>query len=98
MSAQPVDHIEPDPDDILAQLPEADRQRFLAQYHRAVDQAHETWRYRQLRELLAEWSLYAVAAADPAYAERARAAKTGEGFVSAGEVAAAIPGWPTQQR
>ncbi|MBO4274570.1 DUF6247 family protein [Microbispora triticiradicis] len=47
-----------DPDDILARLPERYHERFLAEYREAmVTAAHETWRYRQLQEVLQIWHL-----------------------------------------
>ncbi|RJL23936.1 DUF6247 family protein [Bailinhaonella thermotolerans] len=96
MTAQPVHSADPDPDDIGAMLSGDDRARFWAEYHRAVDAAHEPWGYRKLRAMLAEWRLYAIAAAQPDYAARAQAAITGEGFVDEAE-AARVTRWPTSR-
>lgn len=92
MTAEPLDGFGPDPDDIVGRLPERERERFLAEYHRALDAAHETWRYRQLRDLLRLWHLRAIAYAQPDYLERAQDAITGRDFIPAEQV---IPGWPT---
>ncbi|WP_219463334.1 DUF6247 family protein [Nonomuraea rhizosphaerae] len=97
MTAQPAHSAEPDPEDILARLPQRERQRFLAEYRQAVDVAHEPWGYRKLRTFLAEWDLYALAASQPDYADRARAAMTGEGFITEAEAAGQVPGWPTSR-
>lgn len=59
----------PDPEDILRRLPEAEHESFLAEYHAALDAAHELWRYRQLQDVLARWNLIAIATSQPGYAE-----------------------------
>jgi alkylhydroperoxidase/carboxymuconolactone decarboxylase family protein YurZ len=58
-----------DPGDILRRLPEAEHDSFLAEYHAALDAAHEVWRYRQLQEVLTQWNLVAIATSQPGYAE-----------------------------
>lgn len=58
-----------DPGDILRRLPEAEHGSFLAEYHAALDAAHEVWRYRQLQEVLTRWNLIAITTSQPGYAE-----------------------------
>lgn len=92
MTAQPVEHHDPyDPDDILARLPERYHERFLAEYREAmVAAAHETWRYRQLQEVLKIWHLRTLAYATPGFEAARRDASRGVNTVPAEQV---IPGW-----
>ena len=69
----------PDPERILRRLPEAERERFLREYRTALDAAHEVWRWRHLKELLAHWELVATATSKPGYAEALEDARTGAG-------------------
>lgn len=92
MSAQPVHH-EPDPRDpqdpqmIHDRLPETVRAKFLAEYHTAVDGAHDLAGYRQLRELLQTWSLLATAYAKPDFHQRYEDIRDGVGqYVGMDEV------------
>ncbi|GLW22931.1 DUF6247 family protein [Microbispora triticiradicis] len=92
MTAQPVEHHDPhDPDDILARLPEQYHERFLAEYREAmVAAAHETWRYRQLQEVLKIWHLRAIAYSRPGHERARREAREGINVVPAEDV---IPRW-----
>ncbi|WP_119727569.1 DUF6247 family protein [Thermomonospora amylolytica] len=93
MTAEPIDHGPLNPEDILRRLPADERDRFLREYHSALDAAHELWRFRQLQDVLRLWHLRAVAYAQPDFADRTEQARTGDpvAFVPAAE---AIPGWP----
>ena len=79
----------PDPGDILRRLPGAEHELFLAEYHAALDAAHEVWRYRQLQEVLARWNLVAIATSQPGYGEAlAEARNAATPGVSIDEIAA----------
>ncbi len=78
MSAQPVHHEDPtDPEVILRDLPQREREHFLSEYHAAVDAAHELAGYRALQRLLHRWSLVVVATNRPGYYEELEAAASG---------------------
>jgi hypothetical protein len=90
VTAQPIE----DPDDpraILRDLPEPEREEFLRQYHRAVDDAHDLAGYQHLRRLLHVWSLTAIAAGQPGYYEELAAARAGTATTV--PVTDAIPDW-----
>lgn len=91
MSELPLDD-EPgsrDPASILRRLPESEREPFLAEYHAALDAAHEVWRYRQLKEVLRRWNLVAVTTSQPGYTEAlAEARSATEPGLSIDEVSA----------
>src|SRR2546421_13041265 len=59
MSALPVDptqHEDPlDPGQILRALPDRERETFLAEYRRAVDDARDPARWPELRRVLRVW-------------------------------------------
>jgi hypothetical protein len=82
VSAQPA---EPhgagyDPDDIHRRLPEHHRERFLTDYRAAmVAAAHETWRYRELQQVLKLWHLRAALYSRPGHDQRAEDARAGTG-------------------
>ncbi|GAA3957137.1 hypothetical protein GCM10023085_44570 [Actinomadura viridis] len=81
MSAQPV-HQEPDPRDpqvIHDQLPEAARAKFLAEYHAAVDAAHDFAGYRALQDLLQTWRLLTAAYSKPDFQQRYEDVRHGVG-------------------
>src|SRR5580700_4957021 len=67
MSALPVDPTpreDPlDPESILRALPERERETFLAEYRRAVDDARDPARWPELRRFLRLWTWRAAAAA-----------------------------------
>ncbi|GIH97868.1 DUF6247 family protein [Planobispora siamensis] len=92
MSAQPVEQSAGyDPDEILHRLDERHHAAFLADYRAAmVAAAHETWRYRQLQEVLKLWHLRAVMYASPSYAQARADADAGVPGIPAEDV---IPGW-----
>jgi hypothetical protein len=77
MSAMPADPAPSplDPVRILAALPEADREPFLAFYREAVTAAVDPEGFAEVLRLLRHWSWHAVAAAQPGYAEAREAAR-----------------------
>ena len=76
VSAQPTED-PADPLVILRDLPEREREKFLRQYHQAVDAAHDPAGYHLLRRLLHVWSLTTVATGQPGYYEELAAARAG---------------------
>jgi hypothetical protein len=86
MSALPADpqHQDPlDPERILRELPERERESFLSQYREALDGARDPAGWKHLRRVLRLWSWMVVAASQPGYYEaREQAlAGTGEGMM-----------------
>ena len=83
MSALPVDptqHEDPlDPGQILRALPDRERETFLAEYRRAVDDARDPARWPELRRFLRLWAWRAVAVAEPGYYESWEQANAGTG-------------------
>ena len=77
-------------------LPAKWHEQFLAEYHGALDAAHEVWRFQQLRDVLHLWRLRAAAYSDPGYEEALQATRDGraEDFVPAEQV---IPGWSDRE-
>jgi len=75
MAAEPVHHAEDDPAEILRVLPERWHEQFLNEYHRALDAAHEVWRFQQLRELLRVWRLHVSAVSNPDFARAEQAVR-----------------------
>lgn len=73
-------------------LPARWHAEFLSDYHRALEAAHEVWRFRQLREVLHLWQLRAVAYSSPSFDQAEKAVRDGrdDEFVPAEQV---IPGW-----
>jgi hypothetical protein len=69
--------------------PESDR--FLRQYHQAVDAAHDPADYQLLQRLLHVWSLTAVAAGQPGYYEELAVARAGT--TTTVPVTDVIPDW-----
>ncbi|WBQ04839.1 DUF6247 family protein [Kribbella sp. CA-293567] len=96
MTAQPHQESPEDPAEILRVLPSKWHPQFLAEYHGALDAAHEVWRFQQLREVLQLWHLRAAAYSRPGFEEAAQAAREGrdDEFTSADQV---IPGWAERQ-
>jgi len=68
-----------DPERILRVLPELERETFLTQYRRAVDEARDPAGWKDLRRFLRLWSLHAIAVAQPGYYEARDAARNGTG-------------------
>ena len=92
MSGEPVQVEDPnDPEVILRDLPEREREEFLRQYHEAVDDAHDLAGYRQLQRLLHAWRLTAIAASQAGYYEELAAAQDGTAQTKPAEQA--FPGW-----
>lgn len=96
MTAEPVDAVGPrdpgdDPGAIFDTLPARFRESFRAEYDAALDAAHDFARYRQIRDVLHQWRLRAVAYSDPNYEAgiRAAAERRHDEFVSADHIA----GW-----
>jgi hypothetical protein len=81
MSALPVDPTPPadplDPESILRALPERERETFLAEYRRAVDDAHDPARWPELRRFLRLWTWRVVAVAESGYYESWEQANAG---------------------
>ena len=90
VTAQPAED-PADPQVILRDLPQRERDEFLRQYHQAVDAAHDPAGYQQLRRLLHVWSLTAIATGQPGYYEELAAARAGT--ATAVPVTDAIPDW-----
>jgi hypothetical protein len=90
MTAQPAE--DPwDPQLILRDLPDRERDAFLRQYHEAVDAAHDVAGYQRLRHLLHVWSLAVIGMRQPGYYEEFAAARNGTAHTApASEV---IPDW-----
>jgi Family of unknown function (DUF6247) len=86
VTAPPADpqHQDPlDPERILRELPERERENFLSQYREALDGAQDPAGWKHLRRVLRLWSWMVIAANQPGYYEaRAQAlAGTGEGML-----------------
>ena len=82
MTALPADpeHEDPhDPGRILRVLPERERETFLAEYRRALDEARDPALWPDLRRFLRLWAMRAVAVAQPGYYEARDAARAGTG-------------------
>ncbi len=83
MSALPVDPPQQedplDPEQILRTLPERERETFLAEYRRAVDEAHDPAGWPELRRFLRLWAWRAIAVAEPGYYEARERARAGTG-------------------
>ncbi|MBO3753249.1 hypothetical protein J5X84_45110 [Streptosporangiaceae bacterium NEAU-GS5] len=90
--AEPLPDTALDPAEILRALPERWHAQFLAEYHAALDAAHEVWRFKQLREVLHRWRLHAVAVANPDFERAEQDLREGrtEDLVSMDD---AFPGW-----
>ena len=76
MTAQPAED-PADPQVILRDLPQRERDEFLRQYHQAVAAAYDPAGYQRLRRLLHVWSLTAIAVGQPGYYEELAAASAG---------------------
>jgi len=90
VTAQPAED-PADPQVILRDLPQRERDEFLRQYHQAVDAAHDPAGYQQLRCLLHVWSLTVIATGQLGYYEELAAAQAGTATTV--PVTDAIPDW-----
>jgi len=80
LPADPPQQEDPlDPERILRSLPERERETFLAEYRRAVDEARDLARWSELRRFLRLWAWRAVAVAEPGYYEARDRARAGTG-------------------
>lgn len=67
------------PERILAELPEAEREAFLAVYRDAVEGARDPSGWAYLRGVLRLWRMHAQAVRQPGYDEAREAARGGTG-------------------
>jgi hypothetical protein len=85
MSAQPAEHHEDplDPQRILRELPDRERENFLAAYREALDGARDPAGWAQLRRVLRLWSGMVIATNRPGFYEAQAAAlsETGGGML-----------------
>ena len=79
LPAEPPHEDALDPERILRVLPERERTTFLAQYHRAVDAAHDPAGWKDLRRFLRLWAMRAIALAEPGFYEARDSARSGTG-------------------
>jgi Family of unknown function (DUF6247) len=80
LPADPPQQEDPlNPERILRSLPERERETFLAEYRRAVDDARDPTRWPELRRFLRLWAWRAVAVTEPGYYEAWDGARTGTG-------------------
>lgn len=82
MSAQPTVPAGEDPLDpqrILRELPEEEREAFLTVYREAVEGARDPSGWAYLRRLLRLWGMHAQAVRQPGYDEARQAARGGTG-------------------
>jgi len=80
MSAQPVEREDPlDPQRILEELPEGERDNFLARYREALDWAQDPVGWQYLHRTLRLWSMRAQAMKRPGFHEAEEAALNGTG-------------------
>lgn len=68
-----------DAEHILRVLHERERAAFMAQYHRAVDAAHDPASLKSLSRFLRLWAMRAVAVSEPDFYEDRGGARTGTG-------------------
>jgi hypothetical protein len=66
-----------DPAAIFELLPESHRPQFRAEYDQALDAAHDLARFTQVRSLLRQWRLRAMAYNRPGYEEAVQDALQG---------------------
>lgn len=79
LPAGPPHQDPPDPERILAELPAAEREAFLAVYRDAVDGARAPSGWAYLQRVLRLWHMHAQAAGEPGYTEAREAARAGAG-------------------
>jgi hypothetical protein len=66
-----------DPAAIFELLPESHRSQFRAEYDQALEAAHDLARFKQVRTLLRQWRLRAMAYSRPGYEEAVQDALDG---------------------
>lgn len=76
---EPVGSRDPcdDPAAIFELLPESHRSQFRAEYDQALEAAHDLARFKQVRTLLRQWRLRAMAYNRPGYEEAVQDALDG---------------------
>jgi hypothetical protein len=79
-----------DPRVILRDLPERERELFLAQYAEAIDRARQPAGFAELRRFLHDWSIRVIAVNSPGYYEAIAAVRRGEPGIPAEDV---FPDW-----
>ncbi len=80
LPVEPPQHEDPlDPERILRALPDRERETFLAQYQRAMDEARDPAGWPELRRFLRLWAMRAIAVAEPGYYEATERARAGTG-------------------
>jgi hypothetical protein len=80
LPVEPPQHQDPlDPERILRALPDRERETFLAEYQRAMDEARDPAGWPELRRFLRLWALRAIAVAEPGYYEARERARAGTG-------------------
>lgn len=78
MSAQPVSTYNPlDPERIVADLPEQDREFFLAEYRKEAAKAVDPVGWKELNRFLRLWRFHVESLADPEYLAARDAALAG---------------------
>jgi hypothetical protein len=82
MTAQPEESSAPpdpgeDPAVIYDALPRSHQEQFRSEYDQALDAAHDLARFEQVRTLLRQWRLRAIAYARPGYEEAVQDALEG---------------------
>lgn len=79
-----------DPAAIFELLPETHRSQFRAEYEQALEAARDLDRFKQVRTLLRQWRLRAIAYSRPGYQEAVQDALNGRADVF---VRYTPPGW-----
>jgi hypothetical protein len=82
-----------DPQVILRDLPERERDLFLGQYRESVEEARDPAGYARLRRFLHAWSIRVIAVNSPGYYERTDPHRAQEPGIPIEEV---FPDWPEQ--
>jgi hypothetical protein len=93
MAAEPLTEVSEDSEDpavILRDLPEREREDFLAQYREALETARDPAGYARLRLVLRIGRLRVIACNSPGYYDRIESVRRGESGIPAEEV---FPDW-----
>lgn len=67
-----------DPEQILRVLPEHEQPVFLAEYGRAIDEAHDPAGWKHLHRFLRLWAMRAAAVHEPGFYEAQERARAGD--------------------